>query len=63
MNISEDSEKLEYLKDELFDRYRYIQSLDQSRRNQHDVAFLENFQAAIRLWGWNWLDGIKHSKK
>jgi hypothetical protein len=62
MNISNDSEKPEYLKDTLFDRYRYIQSLEQSKRDQHDVAFLENFQAAIRLWGWNWLDTIKQSK-
>jgi hypothetical protein len=63
MNIPNDCERLEHRKEQLFERYRYIQSIEQSRRDPHDVAFVENFQAAIRLWGWNWIDAGKLSKK
>lgn len=62
MNILNDYERLEYWKDQLFERYRSIQSIEKSRRDPHDVAFVENFQAAIGLWGWNWIDAAKLSK-
>lgn len=62
MNIPNDYERLDYRKDQLFERYRYIQSIEKSKRDPHDVAFVENFQAAIRLWGWNWIDAVEPSE-
>ena len=52
MDILNTSENIESLKQKAWRRYRYIQGIEQSERDVDDLAFLENFKVAVRMWNW-----------
>ena len=53
MDILNTSENFESLKQKAWRRYRYIQGIEQSKRDFDDLAFLENFKVAVQMWEWN----------
>jgi hypothetical protein len=54
MDILNTTENLESLKQRVWRRYRYIQGIESSKRDLDDLAFLENFKIAVRMWDWTW---------
>ena len=52
MDILNTSENLESLKQRAWRRYRHIQGIEQSKLDFDDLAFLENFKIAVRMWEW-----------
>jgi hypothetical protein len=52
MDVLNTPENLESLKQRAWRRYRHIQGIEQSKRDFDDIAFLENFKVAVRMWDW-----------
>lgn len=52
MDILNSPENLESFKQRAWSRYKYIQGIEQSKRDFDDLAFLENFRVAVRMWEW-----------
>lgn len=52
MDILNTPENIESWKQKAWRRYRHIQGIEQSKRDFDDLAFLENFKVAVRMWNW-----------